>query len=381
MDEPGKSQFSYLPFLWPAAFAAASASEAAALVAEQFAQLAVGAIGEAPLQEPPWATPNAIALDLKAVRLRDFSTAKTGTPTLLCAPFALHGATAVDFAPGHSLVGALRDAGITRLFVTDWRSATADMRFRAIDDYLADLNVLVDATGGRVDLIGLCQGGWMALLYAARFPGKVGKLAIAGAPVDTAAGHSGLSGLVEATPPRVFQQLVQLGDGRMLGQQALKFWSAPTIEPADIHQLLQTPSPIDSPEFAALVEAFRRWYAWTIDLPGTFYLDIVDQLYKHNALALGEFTALGETVDLRAMKAPLYLLAARDDELVAPEQVFAAQRLVGTLPDQIATALAPCRHLGLFMGQTILDEHWRTIAQWLGAAERSATERAANLVN
>jgi poly(3-hydroxyalkanoate) synthetase len=381
MYEPGKSQFSYLPFLWPAAFAAASASEAAALIAEQFAKLAVGAEGEAPLEEPPWATPNATALDLKAVRLRDFSTAKTGTPTLLCAPFALHGATAVDFAPRHSLVGALRDAGVTRLFVTDWRSATADMRFRAIDDYLGDLNVLVDAIGGRVDLVGLCQGGWMALLYAARFPGKVRKLAIAGAPVDTAAGHSGLSGLVEATPPRMFRQLVQLGDGRMLGQQALKFWSPPTIEPADIHQLLQTPGPIESPESAALAEAFRRWYAWTIDLPGTFYLEIVDQLYKRNALALGEFIALGETVDLRAMKAPLYLLAARNDELVAPEQLFAAQRLVGTPPDQIVTAMAPCRHLGLFMGQTILAEHWRTIARWLGAAERPATERLANLVN
>ena len=27
--------------------------------------------------------------------------------------------------------------------------------------------------GPPVDLVGLCQGGWMALVYAARFPGKV----------------------------------------------------------------------------------------------------------------------------------------------------------------------------------------------------------------
>ena len=50
--------------------------------------------------------------------------------------------------------------------MTDWRSASADMRFLGIDEYLADLNVLVDRVGGLVDLIGLCQGGWLSLVYA-----------------------------------------------------------------------------------------------------------------------------------------------------------------------------------------------------------------------
>jgi len=43
--------------------------------------------------------------------------------------------------------------------MTDWRSASADMRFLGIDEYLAEFNVLVDHVGGLVDLIGLCQGG------------------------------------------------------------------------------------------------------------------------------------------------------------------------------------------------------------------------------
>ena len=77
--------------------------------------------------------------------------------------------------------------------MTDWRSASPDMRFLAIDNYLADLNVLVDELGGYVDLIGLCQGGWLALTYAARFPLKVRKLVLAGAPIDVAAGTSRLS--------------------------------------------------------------------------------------------------------------------------------------------------------------------------------------------
>jgi poly(3-hydroxybutyrate) depolymerase len=94
---------------------------------------------------------------------------KRGVPTVLCTPLALHGAAVADFAAGHSLVAALRGAGIERLFVADWRSASADMRFLGIDDYLADLNVLVDCVGGLVDLVGLCQGGWLSLVYAGLF--------------------------------------------------------------------------------------------------------------------------------------------------------------------------------------------------------------------
>jgi poly(3-hydroxyalkanoate) synthetase len=91
---------------------------------------------------------------------RDFSTAAEGIPTLICAPFALHHSTIADFAPDHSLVAALQDAGIRCVFLTNWRSARSDMRFLSIDNYLADLNTLVDELGGRVNLVGLCQGGW-----------------------------------------------------------------------------------------------------------------------------------------------------------------------------------------------------------------------------
>src|SRR5450631_4457533 len=167
MYEPAGRQFPHFAFLWPA-LAAASASEISAAAAKQFAAFAFGAEAGPTTDEAKWATPNTIALDLKTVRLRDFTTAQNGIPTLLCAPFALHGAAVADLAPGHSLVAALRGAGLRRLFVTDWCSANADMRFLGIDDYLADLNVLIDEIGGLADLVGLCQGGWLSLVYAAR---------------------------------------------------------------------------------------------------------------------------------------------------------------------------------------------------------------------
>jgi pimeloyl-ACP methyl ester carboxylesterase len=187
-----RGQFPYSAFFWPA-LAAASAGEIASSFATHFLGFSGDADGDHTPQEPEGATPSKIALELHAVRLRDFTVAQSGVPTLLCPPLALHGAAVADLAAGHSLVAALRGAGIGRLFMIDWRSASAEMRFLGIDEYLADLNVLVDRVGGLVDLIGLCQGGWLSLVYAGRFPAKVRKLVMAGAPVDVAARQSRLS--------------------------------------------------------------------------------------------------------------------------------------------------------------------------------------------
>ena len=354
--------------MWPA-FAAASASEFAALLAKHFIALALDADGGAAAPEPAWATPNGIALELKTLKLRDFSTVADGVPTLLCAPFALHRAAVVDLAPGHSLVAALRGAGVRRLFVTDWRSATPEMRFLRIDDYLAELNVVVDRLGGGVDLVGLCQGGWMSLLYAARFPAKVRKLVLAGAPIDIAAGQSALSALAEASPLAVFHELVKLGDGLVLGREVQKFWGVETPSLQEIRDVMQALEPLGSPAFAALEQTFRAWHAATVDLPGAYYLEVIEKLYKRNEIAAGQFVALGETIDLGKLRVPLFLLAARDDELVAPAQLFAAERLVGTPAHAIRKATARCNHGGLFMGRMILADFWPKIARWIAVPD------------
>jgi poly(3-hydroxybutyrate) depolymerase len=361
-----------LAFFWPA-IAAAAASDMAALFAKRFAELAVGP-DDAPAREPQWATPHTITLELKTARLRDFSSAKNASPVLLCAPYALHGAAIADLAPGHSLVAALRHAGLQRLVVSEWRSANSDMRFLGIDDYLADLNVLVDEIGAPIDLIGMCQGGWMALVYAARFPAKVRKLVLAGAPIDIAAAPSALSTLAEGAPLAAFHELVRLGDGVLPGRKVLKLWGPETVAAEEIHQILQSNEAIGSPAFARLQASFHDWYSWTVDLPGSFFLECVERLYKRNELATGSFVALGQRVDLATITIPMFLLAAQDDELVAPPQLFAAAHLVGTAPHDVRKAIVPCRHVGLFAGKRTLEEFWPRIVRWLSEAPMSRPE-------
>src|SRR6266568_4159839 len=367
MDRYTAGQFPYAAFFWPA-LVAASAGETASSMAAQFLGLSGDADDDHTRQEPEGATSSKIALGLHTVQLRDFTMVKSGVPTLLCTPLALHGAVIADLAAGHSLVAALRAAGIERLFMADWRSASADMRFLGIDEYLADLNVLVDCVGGLVDLIGLCQGGWLSLVYAGRFPAKVRKLVMAGAPVDIAARQSRLSALAETTPLIMFQSLVNLGDGRVIGRNIAKFWGNGT-DANDIRESLQTVQPIRSSEFRQLEAIFKNWNSWTIDLPGTYYLEVIEKLYRRNELASGSLVALGQKIDLSRLRLPMYLLAGSADEVVAPDQLLAVERLAGTQPEYIRHEVAPCNHLGLFLGKRTLEEYWPRIVRWMNEVD------------
>ena len=358
------SEFPGNLFVLPAMMATAATQIIAASL-DQFARRGPENDEEAVADHAPvWATPHELRLELGTMELRDFSVSDTGVPTLICAPFALHNAAVADFAPGHSIVEALRNGGVGRLFVTDWRSAGDDMRFLTIDNYLADLNVAVDEVGSPVDLIGLCQGGWMALVYAARFPRKVRRLVLVGAPIDVAAGSSVITRTTAQIPLAAFAEFVRSHGGRVLGQQVLHLWG-PALSAKDERQVLQLPASDRSARANDLARHFRNWYDATVDLPGAYYLQTVSWLFKENRLAEGRFIALGRRIDLSTLRHPVFMLAARDDELVDADQLLATARHVGTPKRHIESATEPCGHLSLFLGAETLQRSWTRIAHWL----------------
>ena len=319
------------------------------------------------LPEPlAWTTSNAVVLQLPSMQLREFSRRDSAQPpVLICAPYALHGALVTDFAPGHSLVEALQKDGVNRIYVPDWRSATPEMRYLSIDNYLADLNVAIDEIGAPVDLVGLCQGGWLSLVYAARFPGKVRRLVLAGAPVDVST-PSELSKMVAAVPQAAFEQMVQQGDGIVSGEHMLRFWNPPFSQ-HDVEAVLQRNLGDGSDEARMLLDRFERWDRATLDLPGTYYLEVTDQVFRQNLIARGRFVALGRSIDLAEVRVPVFLLAGEDDIVVPRDQALASARLLGTPSAWLERACEPCGHLGLFMGRSALGQSWRRIARWLQA--------------
>lgn len=281
---------------------------------------------QAPLR---WRAARHVVGELPTMRLRAGAvspTRKDGPPLLVVAPFAVHSAQIADFAPGHSVVEVLARRHGARVVVTDWRSATPPMRDFGIDQYLSDLHVAISDLGGLVDVVGLCQGGWLALAYAARFPGRVRRLALAGTPVDVSAGKSTLSKIADDVPGELYDELIHLGEGRLRGDVLLSLWSLAAPDRAQVLATLQRPDGEDR-WTRALVERFSRWHGDFVDLPGRYYAQTVHWIFKENRLAGGRFVALGRVISLADITMPLFILTATRDQVTHPAQALALREI------------------------------------------------------
>jgi len=380
-QQPGKPHHPQrehsVPWFWPFAAAIELERDGLRMFQDNLKYAAESAEISAP-PEPRWATRNQVLLDLDTMRLRDFSPSRRTEPphaALVDAPYAGHSSSIADYAKGQSLVETLLGAGLERVLVTDWKSATEQMKQFDIDKYLAEINVVVDELGGAVHLVGLCQGGWMSAMYAARFPSKVRSLVLAGAPVDTDGGDGPIKRMARSLPLSFYEEMVASGGGRMLGRLMLAGWKNMHPEAQYLGKYLDLYAHIEDKSYVRHTEQFERWYENPIDLPGRYYLQAIELLFKENRLAQGEFVALGRKLDLAAIRCPLYLLAGDADDITTKEQVFNAARLVGTAKDQIVQQLAPGGHIGLFMGSHTLADVWPQIGRWIAQQERSQQAR------
>ena len=109
----------------------------------------------------------------------------------------------------------------------------------------------------------------------------------------------------------------------------------------------------------ARYKEFEDWFKHTQDIPGAFYLWVVRNLFRDNALIAGKLEVRGSTVKLGSLTMPLNLLAGASDHITPPDQVFALADHAGDArPTQVQRRISSGGHLGLFMGHEALAEHW-----------------------
>ncbi len=296
-------------------------------------------------------------------RMRDFTTSRPRglVPTLVLPPQAGHDSCIVDYSAAQSQMRTILGSGLTRAVSLDWIGASAETADASIDDYLEVVDRAVEYCGGKANLIGDCQGGWLATIYAALRPERVNTLTLAGAPIDFHAGepviHDVLRRLAPGGDLRFYEALVAAGGGVLKGGHMLAGFIA--IKPGDeISRQLELLAHLDDPGHVARYREFEDWFKHTQDIPGAFYLWIVRHLFRDNELVRGSLKIANQRVDLAAINMPLHLLAGANDHITPPDQVFAIADHVSTPKSLLRTDLAPGGHLGLFMGHQALREHW-----------------------
>jgi poly(3-hydroxyalkanoate) synthetase len=325
-------------------------------------------------REPTWSSPNELVLSSPIAALRDFSGGSRARvkPTLVLPPQAGHHSSIVDYSAEQSQIDTIKGAGLERVWSMEWIGATQETKHVVIEDYIAFLDEALELIGEPVNLIGDCQGGWLAAIYAALRPEQVNTLTLAGSPIDFHAGEGPIPEWVKllcSTGDMSFYEgLVASGGGCLPGRYLLDGFVV--IKPEnEVSKQLDLLVNIRDAKHRERYSDFEDWFKHTQDLPGDFYLWIVRELFRDNKLVAGELEVGGERVDLGRLRMPLYLLAGATDHITPPPQVFAARHYVSTPSEQVVQRTTSGGHLGLFMGREALREHWPPILA--GVLERS----------
>ena len=256
-------------------------------------------------------------------------------------------------------------AGLERLYALDWIGVTQETKDATITDYLAEVHAAVQKAGGRgrVNLVGDCQGGWLAAIYAALHPERVNTLTIAGAPIDFHAGGAVIHESVEALSDddlSFFRALVRQGNGVLKGEFLLGGFIV--IKPEnEVGKQLQLLAHVRDAGHVERYRAFEDWFKHTQDIAGPFYLWLVEHLFRDNELIGGTLRIGDDAVDLGRIDCPVNLLAGATDHITPPEQVFALADAVSTPAERITRRTTSGGHLGLFMGTEALRDHWPVV--------------------
>jgi poly(3-hydroxyalkanoate) synthetase len=97
---------------------------------------------------------------------------------------------------------------------------------------------------------------------------------------------------------------------------------------------------IGGPRLSPQKGGFRAMVRKPIDLPGRWYMQTIVQLSKENRLAKGSFMGLGRRLNPKDIACPVDLLAGESDDITTKEQVFDAEKYLGTPKNRIEKKLA-----------------------------------------
>jgi polyhydroxyalkanoate synthase len=239
----------------------------------------------------------------------------------------------LDLREENSMIRWLVDRGLT-VFVVSWRSADKVTMNYDWDDYVkkgiyaAVEGALQAADAKQVNCVGYCIGGTL-LTSALAHMSITGYDKIASATFFASQSDFELAGDLKVFtdgPGRDYVYgLIDEHGGIMPGKDMYETFN--WLRPIDLvwryvvdtYMLGKPPRPFD----------LLYWNADQTNIPGPVHRRYLKECYSENRLAKGEYTVLGQKVNMGDIKIPVMLQASKDDHIVPYESVFRTAKLYG----------------------------------------------------
>lgn len=241
-----------------------------------------------------------------------------GNPCLIVPPHAgRHGCVT------QNLLDCTREHRNT--FVFDLISANQQTKHVSIGDLCTCIDDCINLIGASVDLVGVCQGGWLSAIYNALHPDKVNSLALMAAPIDIqAAPDNEIAKACREIPVEYFRAAVCASEGI---QPGISQWIAFAMSnPVEVFfsrwSRLMWAILFEDTELVEKLQKNNKWYDSPQDLAGAWYLQAMEDLFFGNKLISGTMVVAGKNIVLSELNGPVFLYAGESDMITAPEQLF-----------------------------------------------------------
>lgn len=270
----------------------------------------------------------------------------------------------LDLQPDRSLIRSLRDAGHP-VYLIDWGYPEPIDRFLTLDDYVNGyLHRCIERIRRRhdrqpVNLLGVCQGGNLALCYAALQPQRVARLVSLITPVDFHAESNALQNLarhvdIDALVDTFGNIPAHLLNAIFVGLKPYRLLSQRYVE---------MPALAEDPQGLSDFLRMERWMYDSPDQAGEAYRQYAKEFCQENRLIRGDVQLGGRTVRLEQLTMPILNVFASDDHLVP---AASARALRTQVPAADYNEIEfPGGHLSVFTSGRAQRELYPALARWL----------------
>ncbi|MCU0339396.1 MAG: class III poly(R)-hydroxyalkanoic acid synthase subunit PhaC [Spirosomaceae bacterium] len=315
-------------------------------------------------------TPRELVMQVGKTKLYHFTNDNLKVKTPILISYALVNTwKMMDLQDDRSLIKKLLSEGLDVYLIETGHPSRAD-RFKTIDDYVnGDINDCVDfvreETGhDAINLLGVCQGGTLGMIYSALYPQKIKNIVLLVTPVDFFV-EDGL--LFKWSRDMDIDKLVDNFDGVVPG----KFLDSGFVllKPmGPVRKQMGLPSLMEQPHTFQNFLRMEKWVNDTPDQAGELYRQFIKDLYQNNKLINGEMKVGDKVVDLKNIKCPVMNIYAREDHIVPPSATKPINDAIGSEDSTLYEF--PGGHIGVFVGARSQKELGPSIVSWL--AERDA---------
>lgn len=253
------------------------------------------------------------------IKLHQFS-ACVGTPAFVVPPHAgRHGNIT------QNLIDRLVSHGKTvyayELLPATWATGKLD-----VAGLVKKLVHCMSLTGQRVDLLGVCQGGWLSANLTSLYPGLVNRLALFCAPINLRTGEdNGIEKYCENASMAYHRLIVGMSGGIQPGiMQWMAFAIANPIPVFYTRHAKRYQYKLEGNTKAlAKWDKENGWYDWFIDLHGGWFLEAMENHFIGNKLWDGTWRLSdGREPSLHDIECPLFVYAGGDDDITHPKQAL-----------------------------------------------------------